>query len=265
MFTSLWGGKYNCFVPVDRTPPVWWKESESGIGIARGYLGAFEPDFLVTDEPNLAEGLGFEEDRVLRRSELLQKDLGAAFSTGLGVDELFRWMWRKDFQFKKRNPPEIVLPRATEYGEEPFVAVCFGEFLARDEAGPDFEQAFRSIFDATELPLTADQLLRMYIHRVGFPLSMGAERLELRRRRWQVDPLFYLLNPASTLDLVDFWNLRALGMRPIPVPLPWFDELRPQARQARERSAPAPSTQRTVDVPSSHAWTFVERGRGRCL
>ena len=253
LFTSLWGGKYNCFIPTDRDPPSWWKGPESGIEIARGYLGAFEPDFLVADDPDLVKGLGFEEDRVLVRSELVRQDPTTPFSHGIGVHELFRWMWRKDFQYTKRNPPEIVLPRATEMGKESLVAVCFGEYPEQDGEGPDFEEEFRLVFNAKEQPLTADELLRLHVKRLGFPLSVGAARLEPRRRSWRFDPLLYLLNPTSTLDLVDFWNLRALGMSPIPVSLPWFDELRPQlAKLVRAAHRPHPQ-----DV----GYTTLMRGR----
>ena len=236
LFTSLWGGKYNCFVPVDRDPPGWWKGPESGIEIARGYLGAFEPDFLVTDDPSLVDGLGYDRNRVLLMSDLLGQDPSTPFSHGLGVHELFQWMWRNDFQYKKRNPPKIMLPRAAEKAQEAFVATCFGEFPDKDGKGPDFEKIFSSVFDAADVTLTPEELLRLRVKRVGFPLSMGAARLELRGRGWRFDSLLYLLDPGSTLDLVDFWNLRALGMNPIPVPAPWFDALRPQLAKAVKKA-----------------------------
>ena len=241
LFTSLWGGKYNCFVPVDRDPPSWWKGRESGIEIARGYLGGFEPDYLVAEDPGLAEGLGYEEERVLRMSELVGLAPGIPFSHGIGVRELFRWMWKTDFRYQKRQPPEIVLPRAINRGETLLVATCFGEFPAKNGDAPDFEGDFRFVFGAKDLPLTADELMRLHVERLDFPLSVGAARLELRRRSWRFDPLLYLLDPVSTLDLLDFWNLRALGMNPIPVPLPWFGELRPQlVKLAREAHRPHP-------------------------
>ena len=227
LFTSLWGGKYNCLVPVQLDPPSWAQGRPSGIEIAQGYLGAFEPDFLVTDDLGLTEGLGYEKDRVLVMSELAGQHAGTPFSHGIGVDELYRWMWREDFQYEKRDPPEVVLPRAVEVEQEPLVATCFGEFgkfPSQNAGGPDFEGDFRYVFGAQDLNVTADALLRLHIKGVGFPLSVGAHHLET----WQRDPVLFVLDPGSILDLVDFWNLRALGTNPVPVPVPWLDELTPQ-------------------------------------
>ena len=240
LFTSLWGGRYNCLVPIQLDPPPWTRGRRSGIEIAEGYLGAFEPDFLVTDNLGLTEGLSYEDDRVLVMSELSGQHADTPFSHGIGVDELYRWMWNDDFQYEKRDPPEVVLPRAVEVEHELLVATCFGEFgkfPGQNARGPDFEGIFRHVFGASDLDVTADELLRLHLKGVGYPLSAGAHHLET----WQRDPVLFVLDPASILDLVDFWNLRALGMNPVPVPVPWLDELTPQlAELAKALHRPHP-------------------------
>ena len=189
-------------------------------------LDAFEPDFLVAEDPGLADGLDYEKNRILLTSDLIRQDRYAPFSHGIGVHELFDRMWEEDFQYVKREPPEIVLPRAGDLGFRPLVAACFGEYPGKAAEEPDFEARFRRVFAAKDLSISADELLRLHIEPVGFPLSMGISHLRPIRRGWRIDPLLYLLNPTSALDLVDFWNLRALGMNPVPIPLPYFDELR---------------------------------------
>ena len=226
LYTSLWGGVYNGFVPVYDQPPSWWEWPQSGAEITQGYVDAFEPDFLVTEDRDLADGLGYEDSRVLLKSDLVRQDSDTPFSHGLGVHELFACMWKEDFQYVKREPPEIVVPHADTKAFEPLVATCFGEYPARKEGSPDFEGQFRHVFDAEDLSITGDRLLRLHLDGVGYPLNVGAAHLEVRPRGWRSEPLLYLLDSTSTLDLVDFWNLRALGVCPIPVPLPWFDELR---------------------------------------
>ena len=47
--------------------------------------------------------------------------------------------------------------------------------------------------------------------------------------------------PGSIPDLVDYWNLRAFGMNPLVIPLPWFDELKNRVQrlvQAAHRPHP---------------------------
>ena len=46
LFTSLWGGMYNCFVPVYHRRPRWLRGPESGPTITRGYLDAFRARLL---------------------------------------------------------------------------------------------------------------------------------------------------------------------------------------------------------------------------
>ena len=111
-----------------------------------------------------------------------------------------------------------------------------GEYPAKSEGSFDFEGQFRRVFDAKDLPITGDRLLRLHLDPVGFPLKMGKAHLEMRWRGWRSGPLLYLLDATSPLDLVDFWNLRALGVYPIPVPFAWFDELRRGLAQFVEES-----------------------------
>ena len=236
LFTSLWGGMYNCFIPVYRRRPSWWRGSQSGADITRGYLDAFEPDVLVAEDPDLAEGLDYAENRILLTSDLIRQDQYTPFSHGIGVHELFDWMWKEEFQYVKREPPEVVLPQADIQAFKAFVATCFGEYPETSESRPDFERGFRRVFAAKDLPIAGDQLLRLHLEDIAYPLNVGASRLEVRRRGWRSEPLLYLLDPTSPLDLVDFWNLRALGVYPIPVPLPWFDDLRCRLAQFVDES-----------------------------
>lgn len=226
LYTTLWGGVYNCFIPVYDDPPSWWSGARSAEEISVGYLEAFEPDYLVTEDPGLAEGLEWDEDRILSKSALVRQDPHSPFSYGIGVHELFHSMWENEFKYVRRRPSEIVKPVAVEREYESMVATCFGDFSRVASERPDFESAFRSVFGATDLTLTPDQMLRLYLDGIDSPFTLGKTHLKCRRRGWTWDPLLYLLDPTSTLDLVDFWNLRALGWNPIPVPRPWFDDLK---------------------------------------
>lgn len=234
LYTTLWGGVYNCFIPVYDDPPSWWSDTRSATEISVGYLEAFEPDYLVTEDPALAKGLEWDENRILATSALVCQDPYSPFSHGIGVHELFHSMWENEFKYVQRRPSEIVKPVVVGREYEPMVATCFGDFPQATSARPDFESAFRNVFGATDLTLTPDQILRLYLEGIDSPLTLGKAHLKCRRRGWMRDPLLYLLDPISVLDLVDFWNLRALGWNPIPVPLPWFDDLKSRLAQLVE-------------------------------
>jgi len=230
LFTSLWGGMYNCFIPVYRRRPGWWRGSQSGQEITRGYVDAFEPDFLIAENSELADEVDYDTNRILMASDLIRQDQFAPFSHGIGVHELFGWMWKKDYQYVKRTPPEIVVPQAAERRFGALVAACFGEYPSRDDRRPDFEAEFKRVFDARDLPVSAEEFMRLNTEPVGYPLDAGRADLEVPRRGGPMGRLVFFLDPGSTQDLVDFWNLRAYGMSATVVPLPWFDELKHPVR-----------------------------------
>ena len=241
LFTSLWGGMYNCFIPVYRHRPRWWRGSQSGREITRGYIEAFEPDFLIAEDSELAYGLDYEKNRVLEAAAMIRQDYFAPFSHGVGVHELFGWMWKKDFQYVKRTPPELVVPRASERGLGALVAACFGEYPGTNDRRPDFEGEYKRVFGAKDLRVSAEEFVRLSTERVGYPLSAGRAHLEVPRRGGPMGRLVFFLDPGSTQDLVDYWNLRAYGMSANVVPFPWFDELTNHVRtsvQAAHRPHP---------------------------
>src|SRR5712692_8574000 len=71
----LWGGKYNAIVPYLGQIPGWWSRdtyrSETPAQIVNGYFDFFEPDFVVEAEHGLADGFGFQKDRVIQLEDLL--------------------------------------------------------------------------------------------------------------------------------------------------------------------------------------------------
>ena len=222
---------YNCFIPVYRRRPRWWPGSQPGQAITKGYLDAFEPDYLIAEDTELAEGLDYEKSRVLSTADLLREDDLAPFSHGIGVHRLFDWMWKSGFQYVKRTPPEIAVARSTQRGFGALVATCFGEYPGMDGRRPDFESEFKRVFDAKDLPVTPEAFVRLATGSVASPLAVGCAHLEVPRRGGPMGRAVFFLDPGSTPDLVDYWNLRAYGMNATVVPFPWFDDLKHHVRQ----------------------------------
>lgn len=236
LFTSLWGGMYNCFIPVYRRRPSWWPGRQPGPAITRGYLDAFEPDFLVAEDPALSESLDYDQDRILVTTDLIRQKHLTPFSHGIGVHELLDWMYDRDFQYVKRT-----LPQPTGRGFETLIATCFGEYLGGDDRSPDFESEYKRVFAAEDLRVTPETFMQLHNESIGYPLVAGRAHLEVPNRDGPMGPLVFFLDPSATRDLVDYWNLRAYGMNAIVVPLPWFAEMESYVRrlvQAAHRPHP---------------------------
>ena len=167
-------------------------------------------------------------------------------------------MWSEDFQYVKRTPPEVVLPQPAERGFGALVATCFGEYPDRDDRRPHFEGEFKRVFDAKDLRISAEEFLRLSTEHVASPLHVGCAHLEVPSRGRPLRPLVFFVDPGSTPDLLDYWNLRAYGMNPTVVPFPWFDELKDHVRrlvQAAHRPHPM--------NPDVMLWTTALSGQSR--
>lgn len=93
--TCVWGGRYNPIIPIFSRTPSWWSDlvKPSARAIVRGYLDAFEPDYVVPMASNLAGGLNIPEDRVISPTDVLNPASDDSVLHGVSVIELFGHMY----------------------------------------------------------------------------------------------------------------------------------------------------------------------------
>lgn len=222
--TALWGGRYCPLIPVFKTAPSAWLKSRStrnrpsATKIADGYIRLFEPDYLVETIPALASKLAFPTKRVLSLDQVLVPGEGVAH--GVDAADLYRALYEKEHRFVRRDQRSFQLPRLYEVGLELLSAAWFGRF----PSSPEFnylEPAYLRLLGAAPVNVpsaTAYQLMRDW---GGTPLSVGAEELQAHPRSYAPELVFLVLDPKRPADVVDYWNLRALGWRVLPLPVGW--------------------------------------------
>ena len=103
--------------------------------------------------------------------------------------------WENDFQYVKRTPPKIAVPRATQRRFGALVATCFGEYPAMADRRPDFESEFKRVFDAKDMPVDPDAFVRLATDSVAFPLAVGCAHLIVRPRGGRLGRVLFLLDP----------------------------------------------------------------------
>lgn len=79
-------------------------------------------------------------------------------------------------------------------------------------------------FDATDVSVTGGNLLETLAIEVVTPLRSGSAGLQVNARS-RSEPVLFYLDATKVRDLVDYWNLRAIGWRILPVPKQWADDL----------------------------------------
>ena len=225
--TCIWGGKYNPIIPYFKQIPKWWDRNghnfETAVQIINGYLDFFEPDFLVEAESGLADGLGFDKERVLQLSDILTREGDCKSGHGLSVFDLYRDLYFKEFQFVQRHGHKIVDITADRPTFERFAACVFGAFPS--EEGLDyFGKAFTDAFEPKKTKLTAETLADLLESGFTSALHIGHSKIEIEYHDHN-DPALFVLDANEPRDLIDFWNLRAIRREVVPIPLQWLDSL----------------------------------------
>lgn len=226
--TCLWGGKFNPLIPYFKRLPSWWERKgyrfENAKQIINGYLDFFEPDFLVEAEKGLADGFGFDPARVLQLNEILQRD-NERFREGhgLSVNDLYRDLYKKEFQFQRRHKHNIIHVKAKEASFTNFVACNFGAFPTH-KALKYFEGNYKYVFDPLTANLDALALSKFYESGYTSPLRLGHAEIKVNYHEHR-DPTLFIMDAHEPKDLIDFWNLRAIHRIVVAIPIQWIEEL----------------------------------------
>lgn len=237
--TCLWGGQYNPIIPYLARLPRWWDRHghrfETAMQIVEGYLDFFEPDILVEAERGIAAKIGFDKDRVIQLSEVLV-DPADRLTRGYGlpVFDLYRELYKTEFQFLRRHKPGIVRVKAAEVSLRRFSACVFGEF-PQTKALDYLEKAFKDAFDPEAVTLDPASLAKLYRSEGSSPLDIGRLKLEVHYNTHD-DPTFFVLDAKEPRDLIDFWNLRATCQDVIAIPAQWLGELADYCKESVTRT-----------------------------
>ena len=217
----LWGGAYNPIIPMYRRLPRAWASPGGGSVPARqimqGYIDAFDPDYLVNIGLPEAE-LPPPGSRRLLTGEDLSKGIEDenAPQYGIGFYELLRYFGDAELKFLRRKPLKVLFPQiALPY--DLFLSSVYGGFSPSIDArfrkwateefgieGPVLEfENFYGLLDPTVI--FARRMTQFWIERA--PPSHVAFRRCL-----------FFLDASNAGDVIDYWNLRALGWEVVPFP-----------------------------------------------
>ena len=232
--TCLWGGMFNPIIPIFESVPSWLEEEgfhfESPKQMISDYLDFFEPDFLVEAEEGLAEGLGFDPERVRKLADMIEEPGGNyGHRYGLSVHGLYTDLFTKEFQFEQRYKYNVIHVQPTDAAFANFAAANFGNFPTQERLRY-FERNYKGIFNPKQIALDAVTLSNLYQSGYLSPLGIGCEKLQTVYNAPLLSTLF-ILDASDPKDLIDFWNLRAIHQHVRAVPIQWIEDLAPFCKQ----------------------------------
>lgn len=220
--TFLWGGSYNPIIPAyRRTPPKWEdlpvRHLPSPLDIVYGYLAGFDPDIVVPMGMCANRQFNVGNRDIVKEHELLGNlDDSASPRYGIGFFELLSDFIGKELKYKRFDDVKVSfpdIPRA--YGT--FLASVFGVLPKKAQ------QIINKHF--SDIP----GILKLHVKLVNLPELIRSSTIFPRRltfRGLEYKPLqgatLFVCDATSTLDIIDYWNLRAAGHYVIPIPIQAF-------------------------------------------
>lgn len=219
--TCLWGGVQNPIVPLHGRRPKYWEnrwEWPGGVEYAKGLLNGFEPDFVVETEKGLAAKLDLPERRVIALVDVLDKNRDPHVGYGVSAVDVLSHAYDKELKFVRRRKLKAVwsdVARPTL-----FEAAALGAY-PEDESLQYFKRAFTDAFEPESVAGNHAAIFDALVSLAVTPLRTHQYGLEDQLGMgWRAyDPVLFLLDPECTSDVIDFWNLRAWGVRCFPIPM----------------------------------------------
>lgn len=221
--TFLWGGAFNPIIPFFKKKPKvisgdFELKRASAKAILDGYLDNFDPDFVVPMGKVEGLNLDFGDREVLRPQEILAgiKEEGTP-RFGIGLFEILQHYGYEELRFVRKKPLDIILP-AIGAKHKAFLASVFGllpEEVERALGGKGWMDAL----GARKVECALSNYIGLLQREKIFPRRMSGFYLEpIPRHSWHHGDCLYFMDAANLLDIIDYWNLRAIGWKIIPIP-----------------------------------------------
>jgi len=231
--TCLWGGTYNYLVPVPNRAPARYRDyffadSKSlklkfikGTGpsaeqLVQGLLETFQPDVLIETKPGLARKVQFDNNRIISLNQLNEVEHHAR-EYGIDLRLICRALYDDSFRFVQRHPPSVIQPRCADKRFDLLFAAMFGEFPVTGELAA-CQQHFHKALDGKEREVKPEGFHELFGENNLYPLRVGSYRLATYLRGWAPDPMLFYMDEREPYDIIEYWNLRALGWRIMPLP-----------------------------------------------
>jgi hypothetical protein len=221
--STLWGGAYFPIIPLYKRMPATWRDKPLKAPPAKkvtlGYIDAFDPDVLVQFSTALPEYIDKTGLRVIKPEEVWGTfDEGGSFSPkfGLGIFEILREVFDENFKFKAKYPISLSFPRIP-LRLSLFWASLFGELPARHRE--IVERHYAEALEIQNVDIKSGNIAELLAPKTRFPRRLVQHGIATHNRTFRLHTGFvFFLDATKIEDIVDFWNLRALGKPVIPVP-----------------------------------------------
>ena len=216
--TFLWGGTYNPIIPTYKHIPSKWKNFPShnltAKSVVSGYLDNFDPDYVVPMgecvDYNLDIGYREKINDVSEILERVEKDEVPSY--GIGLFEVLNYFFKQELKFQRKYPLDICAPRFGNNFHH-FFASVFGKFS--ENIDKVFWEHFAEPLGAKKKNCSVSNYAELIDPQKMFLRHINNHYLKTIGDSKQC---IFFLDATKSLDVIDYWNLRAIGWNVIPIP-----------------------------------------------
>jgi hypothetical protein len=264
--TFLWGGTYNPIIPVFQETPDNWSFTRikpiTPEEIVSGYIRFFDPDILVVCgkiDPRTMPSAG---RTVISAGDITQSVTTRGFpSYGIGLHEILAEIGRQEFKFVRRDNLKVLVP-TFDGVTEPFLAAAFGD-IPPEATGEIYEHCLKQV-DAHRPIVSMENFLDFSSGEYLFRRQVCSFKIDVRRYRTDRNAVIFFFDHGNALDVIDYWNLRAVGwdVAPIPKVISASDKAKEVSRKFisdnEGRDPEAPNFERRVSIVKGRSLTEAE-------
>jgi hypothetical protein len=134
---------------------------------------------------------------------------------GIGLFEILAELGRLEFKFLRRDELNVLVP-TLDTPTEPLLAAIFGD--VPPEARGDRYEHFLTLVDTRRPTITIDNFFDFSEGRYLYRREVCGLGLDVRRPRAARQNVIFFCDHTNALDVIDYWNIRAVGWEVLPVP-----------------------------------------------
>lgn len=221
--STLWGGTYCPIIILYKKMPKSWKEGSVKAPTAKkvilGYIEAFDPDIFVhlsKEVPLYIKDLGLEIIKPDEIWKVLEEERNLSPKFGIGIFEVFNDIFEKYFKYKAKYPIKIVLPIFPKE-DGLFWASLFGEIPSK--LIPLIKKHYSEPLEIEEPEFLPENVGEFFKGNVFSPRRFTRHGLDhISRAGPRGGAYGFFMDASKVEDIVDYWNLRAMGRRVMPIP-----------------------------------------------
>lgn len=219
--TFLWGGLYNPIIPTFKRKPKVYKNIDYGRLTSRqivlGYLDAYDPDYVVLMEDSSFSNFNSINKRIIKFPDILSivKEEGIP-KYGIGFFELLNYFIKEELKFIRRKPLNICFPNFKRPFSA-FMAAFFG--VIPDFIGNIIKENYDNIL-STERPFSGlSDYIELISSKKYFFNDIANYKIKINYPQGcDRDKKIFYMDASKNLDIINYWNLRAVGWDVIPLP-----------------------------------------------